>query len=175
MLDALMKKLNIGTKEDAEAATEVATETLTVTVDTTTLQAELDAIKAEFGTQLEQATAALAEMTSKFEAAQAALAAVEAEKAEMLAKAAEAKLTARKEKVVAAIGTDKADALMAATVDMDDAQFTTVVSALAGSVEAEAKTDLFVEQGVAAEADAAKVVEESPEMKIIRAKYPAAK
>jgi hypothetical protein len=114
-------------------------------------------------------------MTANFEAAQAALNALTAEKAEMVVKAEAAKFTARKEKVVLAIGTEKADGLMLATQGLDDAAFGAVVSALAGSVDAEASTGLFTEVGVAAAADTTKIVAESSEMKIIKQKYSSAK
>lgn len=163
-----------------EAVVEQAVATLKIDVDSTEMQAviadlqgQVDAIKAELGVQLETAQTALAEMAGKYEAAQAQLAAIAAEKAELVANAAAAKLAARKEKIVAAIGTEKADALMEATDALDDAQFNAVVSAMAGSVEAEAKTDLFKEVGVTAEADASKVNEESAEMKILKQKYAA--
>lgn len=164
--------------EQVTEAVEQAVETLTVKIDASEVQAEIeklqaqvDAVTAEFGAKLEEAAAALAEMTAKFEAAQAELATLAAEKAEMVANARAVKLAARKEKVVAAIGTEKADGLMLATEGLDDAAFEAVVSALAGSVDAEAKTELFSEVGVAAEADAAKVVEESEEMKLLKQKY----
>lgn len=159
----------------AEAVAEQVIETLSIAIDTSALQLELDAIKAEFGVQLDAANAALAELTGKYEVATAQLAAIAAEKAELVANAAAAKLAARKEKIVAAIGTEKSDALMTATEGLDDAQFNAVVSAMAGSVEAEAKTDLFKEVGVTADADASKVTEESAEMQILKKKYPANK
>lgn len=101
----------------------------------------------------------LAEMSAKFDAAQTALAAVEAEKAAMLAEATEKKLSARKEKIVASIGTAKAEGVMAATKDLDDAQFEAIVSALATSIDAEAKSEMFTETGASAEADASKIVD----------------
>jgi hypothetical protein len=125
--------------------------------------------------ELAVAVAALTDMTVNFEAAQAALNALTAEKAERAAKAEAAKFVARKEKVVSAIGTAKADGLMLATQGLDDAAFDAVVSALAGSVDVEASTGLFKEVGVSATADTTKIVDESPEMKILKQKYHSAK
>lgn len=158
------------------------TEDFTIKLDASDLTAELSQMRAEFEAGIATLTAdfsaaqsALTEMTANFEAAQAALNALTAEKAEMAVKAEAAKFTARKEKVVSAIGTEKADGLMLATQGLDDAAFDAVVSALAGSVDAEAKTGLFKEVGVAASADTTKIVAESAEMKIINKKYNKAK
>jgi DNA repair exonuclease SbcCD ATPase subunit len=150
------------------------------------LQVEFDAFKAssetaladaaaqlqEVSTALETAVAAVAEADAKAAGLQAQLEAVNAEKIAAEAEAAAKRLTARKEKIEAAVGTSKSDALMAATESLDDAAFDAVVSALSLSVDAEGKTGMFKEVGVAAEADAAKV-EESAEMKILREKYSA--
>ena len=158
------------------------TETLTLAVDATAvstelsvMRAELDGIVAALTGDLASAVNALADMTINFEAAQAALNALTAEKAELAVKAEAAKFTARKEKVVSAIGTEKADGLMLATQGLDDTAFDAVVSALAGSVDVEASKGLFTEVGVSATADTTKIVAESPEMKILKQKYHGAK
>jgi hypothetical protein len=125
-----------------------------------------EATVAGLQSQLDAALASVATLTTALEA-------VVAEKAEMIAAAGITKMTARKEKVVAAIGELKADALMMATGGLDDAAFEAVVSALAGSVEAEAATDMFKEVGASATADVSKVVAgESAEMRLLKAKYP---
>lgn len=165
-----------------EAKTAASTETLTVVVDASAIETELsvmrtelDAVVAGLNVELTSAVAALAEMTANFEAAQAALNALTAEKAELAVKAEAAKYAARKDKVVSAIGTEKADGLMLATQGLDDAAFDAVVSALAGSVDVEASKGLFAEVGVSASADTTKIVAESPEMKILKQKYHGAK
>lgn len=134
-----------------------------------------DTAAAKLTADLAEAVAALSAVTVSFEAAQAALNALTAEKAELAAKAEAAKFVARKEKVVSAIGTEKADGLMLATQGLDDVAFDAVVSALAGSVDVEASTNLFKEVGVSANADTTKIVDESPEMKILKQKYHSAK
>jgi hypothetical protein len=158
-------------EQAVEAAIDNAVE---LTVDSAVLAdfaSQLEAIKAEFEVEKASYHASLAEVSAKLEAAHAELAAIAAEKAELVATAAAAKLAARKEKIVAAIGTEKADALMVATGSLDDAAFEAVVSAMTGSMDAEAKSSLFTEVGVTAEADAAKVVEESAEMRILKKTY----
>jgi hypothetical protein len=121
--------------------------------------------------QLETVAAALTEVTGLYEAAKAALAEVAAEKVAMEVAAAVAKAAARKEKVEAAIGTEKAAGLLLATEGLDDASFDAVVAALAGSVDAEAKSPLFQEVGATGVVDAAKIVEESAEMQALKQKY----
>lgn len=170
------------TAPEVEAVAPETTETLALVVDASAVETELSVMRSELedgvtklSAELATAVAALAEMTVNFEAAQAALNALTAEKAELAAKAEAAKFTARKEKVVLAIGTEKADGLMLATQGLDDAAFAAVVSALAGSVDVEASTGLFQEVGVSATADTTKIVAESAEMKLIKQKYNGAK
>ena len=176
MLDAIKKKLGMNT-----TAAET-TESMTLVVDTSAVVSELSVMRTEFEAGISKLTAdfagaqaALSEMTANFEAAQAALNAMTAEKAEMTVKTEAAKFAARKEKVVLAIGTEKADGLMLATQGLDDVAFAAVVTALAGSVDAEAKAGLFSEVGVSANADTTKIVDQSPEMKILKQKFPSAK
>lgn len=188
MLKELMKALGKGEKAEeviqpeqeastesivaeGELVVEAVTEELVANTDFALLQAEFDLFKQSAADAASQAAAQVAELVSKLDEANAALAAIAAEKAAMAAEAEAKRLAARKEKVEAAIGTEKAAGLLLATEGLDDAAFNAVVSALAGSVEAEAETELFKEVGVTAEADAAKVVTESAEMKILKQKY----
>jgi len=120
------------------------------------LQADFDSYKADAEQLLTQATAEVAELKTKLEAANSVIAAAEQAKAIAEKQALETKMAARKEKIVAAIGTEKADGLMLATEALDDAAFNAVLSALAGSVEAEASTEMFKEVGVDAKAEAPK-------------------
>lgn len=146
------------------------------------LQSQFEAFKLESESQITELSTALATAVKAVEAADARVAelqalvdAAEAEKAEAAVKAAEAKTAARKEKIVAAVGTVRAEAVAAATEGLADAAFDAVLSAMTLSVEAEATSPLFTEAGVTAEADAATVanaVVESAEMKILRTKYP---
>ena len=136
---------------------------------------------AEMAALLESATTTLAatqkqltEMSAKFEQAQTALQSAEDTKAALVADAAQKRFSARKEAIVASVGTAKADALLAATDNLDDASFNAVVGAMAGSYEAEAKTEMFKEVGIATKTDASAVVtepEESAEAKMLKAKY----
>lgn len=167
MLDKFKKLL--GAAPEAEAVVEAPV--VEAQAVETALADDMQAKLAQLTVDIEVAAGALATMTANYEAAQGIINALTAEKAEAQAKADVAKFAARKEKVVAAIGTEKADGLMLATAGLDDAAFNAVVSALAGSVAVEASSKLFSEVGVAAEADAAKVVEESKEMALIKQRY----
>lgn len=111
--------------------------------------AELSAALATATETLAEKEAALAELATKFEAAQAALNASEAAQKELAAQAAAKRLEARTAAITAAVGTSKVEALLAATDGMADEQFNTIVSAMAASFDAEAKTPLFNEQGAA--------------------------
>lgn len=173
MLDKFKKLLG-----NAEANPAAKKEEMTITIDTSDVKAELEKMQAEFESFKSEANGVaalqdekIAELKAALNKANEVIAAAEAEKAEMAAKALAAKLDARKEKVVAAIGTEKAEGFMAATEGLDDAAFEAVVSALAGSVEVEANSELFKEVGVTAEVDAAKVVEGSSVGEILKAKY----
>lgn len=147
---------------------------------TASLQAEFDAFKLDSASQLEQASTALSqavetvkEADAKIAELQAALAAsedskvklqafadaAELEKTRLAAEAEQKRLDARKATIVAAVGTAKADALMAATSNLDDAAFEAVTSALGNSVDAEAQTKLFKETGVAGDVDPVRVAE----------------
>jgi len=160
MLDALRKRFFATQKEEVEMIKtpeqEVSAKELEVTQVASTLS---DALAAATELNTSQA-AALAELTAKFEAAQAALAAIEADKAEMVAKAVEAKLATRKEKVVEMIGTERADALMTATASMEDAAFDAVLVAMSVATEKEADSVMFKEVGASGGVDASKVEED---------------
>lgn len=148
-------------------------------------QAEL-AVDSELAAQLEQAQESLAsqaadmqaltemveELSAKFEQAQAALAVSEQTKADLIVDAKTKQFEARKAVVEAAVGTGKADALMLATEQLDDAQFNAIVSAMAMSFDNESKSLMFKEVGVSASTDATEVQEESAEMKLLKAKHP---
>lgn len=181
MLETLRKAL--GGKEAVKPV-----ETLEIKLDTAEIQAAIQAavteVKAEFDTYKQTADAAmaeaaeklntlqaeLAEMAGKLTEAQAALVAADTAKLDAANLAAALKLSARKEKLVASIGTERADALMQATEGMEDAAFEAVAAALGVGIEAESKSELFTEVGTDAQADGSKVTE-SKEMQILRAKY----
>lgn len=123
------------------------------------LNAELDQFKLEASQLLEASKLENEKLSADLKTTQEALIEakgklkeIEEAKAAAEKQALETKLAIRREKIVAAIGTDKADGLMAATEGLDDAGFDAIVSALAGSVKAEANTELFKEAGVDAKA-----------------------
>lgn len=123
---------------------------------------------------LQAVTDKLTEMSALYEVANAALAKANIAQAALVAEAAQKRLAARKTTIVASIGTDKADALLAATEALDDKAFNAVVNAMGMSFENEASSSLFKEVGVTAKTDASAVVtqpEESAEHKLLVAKY----
>lgn len=157
----MLKKFQLYFKSAAQAepaAPAAQHEEVNMTVQTEQAAAPAENV-AELQAQMESATAALttlqaqfAELSEKYEAAQAALNAVEAEKAELAQQAADKELAERKEAIVKAVGTEKAEAVLAVTKDMPREQFNTIVSAMATSIDTEAKSPMFTEQGAAAEA-----------------------
>lgn len=147
--------------EDNKAPAELANNEATV--------AELSALKVSFAEQSSQLTALL----SQLEEAKAALAEVEAAKASLETDKLAKQLAARKQRVEMAIGTEKAPALLAATENLEDAQFEAIVGAMAASFENESKSQMFQEVGVSAEVDPTKTVEESAEMRALKQKYQA--
>lgn len=144
-----------------------------------TLQASFDAFKLEAEAQAADLTAKLTTAIEhvrsageQVEALQASLAAIGAEKAAMEAAAAAAKLAARNDRILAAVGTERAPALQAAFATLEDSAFDAAVAALVTSGEIEGKSRFFREAGVAAEADPAKTIEMSKEMQILLAEFP---
>ena len=179
MLDALKKRFFNAAKETPEMKKEDAQPELTAEkVPESELAAHLENVKEinlQQAAKLSDALNAITELTSKLAGAQAALAIIEADKASMVAKAVEAKLASRKDKVVEMIGTERADALMTATANMEDAAFDAVLVAMSVATEKEANSAMFKEIGVSGEVDASKVEEEGAVMKALKAKYATAK
>lgn len=146
------------------------------------LAAEFEAFKAEangvaeaYSTQVNELTAQLASVSDLVASLQAQLDEAKAAQATAAEQAAVAKAEARKQKIVAAVGEDKAPGLIAATESMEDAQFDAVMAALGVAADAEAKSPLFNEIGVSAETTVAPTSGESEEMKILKARHQGAK
>lgn len=164
----MLKKLQLYFKKPTEvetAATAAQHEEVNMTVQTEQAAAPAENV-ADLQAQMESATAALtalqaqyAELSEKYETAQAALNVTEAAKAELAAQAEAKRLEERTAAIVKAVGTDKAEGVLAALVDVPDEQFNTIVSAMAASVDKEAKSPMFTEKGAAAEAP---VTEKAP-------------
>ena len=137
---------------------------------------------AELTVALETAATALAEkemvfaaLAEKYAAAEAALAASADAQAMLVAQAAAAKLEARSASLSAIMGDAKGPSTAAKLASLDDAAFAVVLDSYAASYEAEEKSEMFTEKGVAAEATPVAAVEESAEMKLIKAKQAAAR
>lgn len=96
-------------------------------------------------------------LSADYEVIKAALEQSEHAKQLMADQAKEKQLSARKEKIVAAVGTDKADALLTAVDGLADEQFEAIVGAMAMSVDKEAQSPMFTEAGVTGEVDLTKV------------------
>lgn len=148
MLNGLMKKLGISPDVDEEVNMSVEEKAPTVELaNHESVVAELAALKTDF----EAAQATVESFKAQLEAAQAALAAVEADKAEMAAKAQEKLQADRFSKLQAIVGDEKAEAVMAKLANADDVTFDTVMDAMAASYAAEADSTLFVEAGLDAQ------------------------
>lgn len=172
MLKQLQKFFNTALAEEEEVnmTTKEDKPELAAVEQSASLQALLESATAA----LSQTQTKLSEMSALYEQAQAALAAADVAKAALVAEAAEKRLAARKQTIVAAIGTAKADALLEATEGLDDKAFSAVVGAMAVSLEVEANSESFKEVGTAAPEDKTLVEatqEESPEAKLLREKY----
>ncbi len=136
--------------------------------------AELTTLQASF----ESLTAQFAESQNKVAELTTALSAFAEQKAAADALVHAAKMASRKEKVVLAVGTVKADSLMAAMAEMSDATFDAVTAAMTTTATAEAQSPLFKEVGVDGSADPAKLAAEAENgvMQYLKAQYqPAAK
>ena len=158
MLDHLKKFLSAKAEPIVAEATQPQEEqSMTTTQEQPVLTAvnETADLVAQLATQasaFEELQAKFAELTEKYSEAQAALESLESVKEDLVAKAAEAKVAARKEKLEAAVGTEKATTLLSTLEVLDDAAFDSVVSSMTVNLDAEKSTPAFTESGVTAEA-----------------------
>ena len=139
----------------------------------TTMVADNPALT-ELQSSFDALTLAFAEANSEVTRLTALVAAEAQAKVDAQAEQLATKMTARKELIVKAVGTDRADALFTATEVMSDTSFSTLMSAMSTASVAEAKTELFTEVGVDGPADVSKVVadaESNPTKAILMAKY----
>lgn len=157
LLDDLKKKMGgkpVETKEEemtveTKAQVELAAHEAVV-AELATLKASFEAQAAQLATALE----AVETIKAEAEAAKAAVAEFEAAAAQAKADAHAAKMAKRQAAVEANLGTDKAAAFMEATKELDDTAFAAICSAMAGTVKAEAESELFKEVGVETKAEA---------------------
>lgn len=177
MLKEYLKKVfNPASAEHQEEVTQMTEqlEQTTPAADNTAV-AEMVAQLASQTEQLSTLQASFAALNDKYAAAEAALAASAEAQAMLVTQAAAAKLQARTASLSAIMGDVKGPATAAKLEALDDAAFAVVLDSYAASYEAEEKSDMHQEKGVAADATPVAAVEESAEMKIIKAKQAAAR
>lgn len=175
MKDTLKRIMGIG-PSPAKAETTVQTETTKEIIDMVkpetgeVSQASAESIVADMASL----SASVAELTSKLSAAEDQIATLSTALANAKSEKAAAAMDARKAKVVAAVGTEKADALLASLSSLTDPAFDAVMDAMSVTSKAEAQSKLFTEQGVDASANVAAVTEaakSNPVMDLLKAKY----
>lgn len=186
-----LQKLFAGNTAQTSASAEQEKEVVNMTTETeATVNLSADNQIAELSASLLAATESLAankasmdamanvvaEMTKKLDITTTELSAIKAAKAALDADVKAKAEVSRKSKLEAAVGTDKAPALLESLKTLDDAAFDSVVGAMSASFAAEANSAAFKEVGVAAEAPkkASATDEESAEMKLIKARKNAA-
>lgn len=153
MLKEYLKKVFATSEQEAAPEAQATTQedevmNLKTNQQTDNTVAELVAKLSEANTNLSTVKIAMETMRGELETVRAAMNSLATEKAALLAAAETAKLMARKNQIVAAVGTSQADAVMAATSTLDDVSFGAVLSAFAASFEQEAKSKMFTEAGV---------------------------
>ncbi len=170
MIDALKRKLGI-TPAPAQAVVTEKEEVMDVKETGTAAQATAESV-ASLSASVASLTADLATANSQISEMTSVIAEFVKADAKSAADALAVKLDARKTKIVAAVGTEKADALQAALATMTDGAFDAVMLAMSATVKTEATTALFTEVGVDATADTTKLAAESnPVMDYLTAKY----
>lgn len=153
-----------------EAVADEALSTLQASFDAFKLEAEANTL--DLTSKLTTAIEHVRSAGEQVEQLQASLTALGAEKAAMEAAAEAAKLTARNERLLTAVGSARAPALQIAFATLEDAAFDAAVAALTVAGDVEGKSRFFREAGANAEADPAKTVEMSKEMQILLAEFP---
>lgn len=149
-----------------------------VAADVSALQTEFEAFKIKAENDLNEVKSALAaavalaqEVEAQRDELAVKLSAVEAASADAAAKAVAAKAKAREEKLVALLGTTRAAPVILATSELPDEGFEAVVAAMTAATADEAKSPLFTESGVAADAKQSVADGPSLEMQILRKQY----
>jgi uncharacterized phage infection (PIP) family protein YhgE len=168
MLDALKKRL--ASDEAAKALATLQAEFDTSREEANSLLALADAELADAKEQLSQALEQLTAAQAEIEQLRAATQTAEEVAAAAAAAEAAMRKAARMEKLVAAVGDERAALLLVALEGNDDAQFEAVIATLSGVAAVEAKTPMFSEVGGTTK-PAETVLQESAEMRTLRAKY----
>ena len=174
MLASLAKQLGLVPEPAVVLAANVSDEVTAsleqLKVEMAEAKAAADSQIAELSAAFETAAKAVAAADEKVAEMQAALEAAVAAKAESEKIVADMKVSARKAKIVDAVGEAQAESILAATEGLDDTKFGAVLQAFGASFKKESESAMFTEAGVAGLSDGS-VVEESEEAKLLRAKY----
>lgn len=157
MLDALKKKLLGEAPETVAEQTEAVVEAATQTIEqslSTDLQTSLAQVE-ELNAALLAKDSLLAELNSKLEALSEFAAQAEAHAEALRVDAENKALAEKREKLANVIGAQnpKFDAVFAPLAGLEASAFDVVISAMAASFEAEAKSEMFTETGVSGEAE----------------------
>jgi hypothetical protein len=149
-----------------------------VAADVSALQAEFEAFKVQAESDLNEVKGALASAVALAQEVEAQrdelavkLAAVEAASASAAEQAAAAKVKAREDKLIALLGTERAAPVIQATSGLPDEGFEAVVAAMTTAAAVEAKSPMFTEAGVQAEASASVAEGPSLEMQMLRKQH----
>lgn len=166
MIKALQKVLGGSAQEEVlESDTQTVEQSLSADLQTALAQVE------ELNAALLAKDSLLAELNSKLEALSEFAAQAEAHAEALRVEAENKALAEKREKLANVIGAQnpKFDAVFAPLAGLEASAFDVVISAMAASFEAEAKSEMFTETGVSGEAEAKPAAqEESAEMRIIK-------
>lgn len=147
MIKELMKKyFNPASADNQEEVKQMTQET-----EQTVASADNTAV-AELVAQLASQTEAMTALQSKYDLATAALAQSAEAQATLIANAKAVVMAARTEKLSAIMGDVQGPKTAASLESLDDGAFAVVLSSYTANFAAEAKSEMFVEKGVAAEA-----------------------
>jgi hypothetical protein len=140
-------------KKDVAESTNEETE-MSVKQESTLKVTELETTLAAQVNMVSELQSKFTELAAKYEASQAALSTMVADKELSVKQKEEEKQAVRKEQLSTAIGTEKADAMLASLSVLDDVAFKSVVETMSLSIDKEAVTT-FKETGVTTEPQSA--------------------
>lgn len=165
MLNSRFLQSTKGSNAEMQELVELQASYAAQTVELTELQSAFASMQTELTAELNS----VKEQLTQFQAeAEAAAQAAEAARLEAEAQAAQAKADARKARLVASVGEEEGEALMASLGTLEDAAFETVAASLEKKAKAVESSGLFKELGVAEQGDEDVL---SATAKILKAQY----